>query len=156
MALPNARQNLVGCQLVNGADLGLVVASSGNVSTQTSNTVTDDAPRSVIVLASIVSGTLAINAKIASGTVGAPDSSPTATYTLSASSTSGYVKFDTTASQLNWALKLTSTGALVTQFAVFDLGQLAAKNDSLLVGAGQLGFESTINGTGSGVIPITV
>jgi len=156
MALPNARQNLVGCQLVNGTDLGLTVASSANVATQTSNTITDDAPRTVVVLATIASGTLALNAKIASGTVGAPDSSPTATYTLSASSLSGYVVFNTTAASLNWALKLTSTNALVTQFAVFDVALIPNKNDSISAGASQLAFESAVNGTGSGSFSINV
>ena len=155
MALPNARQNIVGCQVQNN-ELGLVVAASANVATQTSSTLADDCPRSIIVLASIVSGTLVLDGKIGTGTIADPSSSPTATYTLSASSLSGYIKFNTTASNLNWALKLTSTAANVTSFCVLDLGKLSAGEDSISVGAGQLGFESSVSGDGSGAFPITV
>lgn len=155
MALPNARQNIVGCQVSN-SDLGLTVAASANVTTAVSNTIVDDCPRTVVVLASIVSGTLVIDAKIGSGTIADPSSSPTSTYTLSASSLSGFVKFNTTASNLSWALKLTSTNANVTNFAVLDLGKLGAGEDSISVGAGQLGFESSVAGDGSGAFPISV
>lgn len=155
MALPNARQNIVGCQVSN-SDLGLTVAASANVSTAVSNTIVDDCPRTVVVLASIVSGTLVIDAKIGTGTIADPSSSPTSTYTLSASSLSGFVKFNTTADNLSWALKLTSTSANVTNFCVLDLGKLGAGEDSISVGAGQLAFESSVTGDGSGAFPISV
>lgn len=155
MALPNARQNIVGCQVSN-SDLGLTVAASANVSTAVSSTIVDDCPRTIVVLASIVSGTLVLDGKIGTGTVADPSSSPTSTYTLSASSLSGFIKFNTTASNLSWALKLTSTNANVTNFAVLDLGKLSAGEDSISVGAGQLGFESSVTGDGSGAFPISV
>lgn len=155
MALPTARQNLVGCQ-VTSADLALAVASSANVATQTSATILDEAPRSTMVLVTIASGTLVLDAKIGTGTIANPGSSPTDTYTLSANSLRGYVKFDTTSSNLNWAVKLTSTGALVTSFAVIDLGKLSTGEDSISVGAGQLGFDSAVNGDGSGAFSIAV
>lgn len=155
MALPNARQNIVGCQVSN-SDLGLTVAASANVSTAVSSTIVDDCPRTIVVLASIVSGTLVLDGKIGTGTIADPSSSPTSTYTLSASSLSGFIKFNTTASNLSWALKLTSTNANVTNFAVLDLGKLSAGEDSISVGAGQLGFESSVTGDGSGAFPISV
>lgn len=155
MALPNARQNVVGCQVSN-SDLGLTVAASANVVTAVSNTIVDDCPRTIVVLASIVSGTLVLDGKIGTGTIADPSSSPTATYTLSASSLSGFIKFNTTSSNLSWALKLTSTAANVTNFCVLDLGKLSAGEDSISVGAGQLGFESSVSGDGSGAFPISV
>ena len=155
MALPNARQNILGCQVSN-SDLGLTVVASANVVTAVSNTIVDDCPRSVIVLASIASGTLVLDGKIGSSTIADPSSSPTSTYTLSASSLSGFIKFNTTASNLDWAVKLTSTGALVTNFAVLDLGKLQAGEDAPSVSAGQIAFESANTGDGSGTFSIAV
>lgn len=155
MALPTARQNIVGCQVSN-SDLGLTVAASANVTTAVSSTIVDDCPRTIVVLASIVSGTLVLDGKIGTGTIADPSSTPTATYTLSASSLSGFIKFNTTADNLSWALKLTSTNANVTNFCVLDLGKLSAGEDSISVGAGQLGFESSVSGDGSGAFPISV
>ena len=155
MALPNARQNVVGCQ-VTSSDLGLTVASTANFVTANSNTIVDDCPRSIFVLATIASGTLVLNGKVASSTISDASSSPTATYTLSASSPSGFIKFDTTAANLSWAIKPVSTGALITQFVVLDLGRLTAGEDSISVGAGQLSFESAVAGDGSGVWSINV
>lgn len=155
MALPKAEQNIVGCQVSN-QDLSLTVAASANVTTQTSATIADNAPRSIVVLATIVSGTLVIDGKIGNGTIADPSSSPTDTYTLSASSLRGMVKFDTTASNLNWALKLTSTNANVTSFAVLDLGKLSAGEDWVNIASGQNAFASSLTGDGSGAFPITV
>lgn len=155
MALPTARQNLVGCQVTN-QDLGLTVAASANVATQTSNTIQDEAPRSTIVVVTIASGTLVLDAKIGSGTIADPSSSPTDTYTLSASSLRGFVKFNTTAANPYWALKLTSTNANVTSFAVLDLAKLGSGEDAPAIGCGQLAYGSSVNGDGSGAFPITV
>lgn len=155
MALPTAQQNIVGCQVSN-QDLGLTVAASANVSTQTSNTITDNAPRTIIVLAAIVSGTLVIDGKIGTGTISNPGSSPTDTYTLSASSLRGMIKFDTTSANPNYAIKLTSTAANVTSFAVLDLGKLEAGEDWESIRSGQNAFASTVGYDGSGAFPITV
>ena len=107
MALPNAEQNIVGCQVSN-QDLGLTVAASANVSTQTSNTIADECPRSIIVLVSIVSGTLKVDGDIAAS--GNPAfSSPVASVTLTGSASAGFIKFNTTSSSLRYAVKLTST-----------------------------------------------
>jgi hypothetical protein len=155
MALPKADQNIVGCQVSN-QDLALTIASSANVTSQNSNTMADNAPRTIIVLASIVSGTLVLNGKIGTGTISNPGSSPTATYTLSASSLSGFIKFDTTASNLNYAIGLTSTSANVTNFAVLDLGKLSVGEDWVSIAAGQNAYASAITGDGSGAFPISV
>lgn len=155
MALPIARQNLVGCQVTN-QDLNLVVAASANVTTQVSATIQDEAPRSTVVLIQVVSGTLVVDGKIGSGTISDPSSSPTDTVTLNATSTRGFIKLDTTSDNPYWALKLTSTGANVTKFVVLDLAKLASGEDAPAIGCGQLGYDSAVNGDGSGVFPIGV
>lgn len=155
MALPNARQNIGGCQVSN-SDLGLTVVSTANVATQNSNTIVDDCPRTVIVLASIVSGTLVLNGKIGTGTIADASSSPTSTFTLNSSALSGYIKFDTTPANLSWAIKPVSTGALVTSFAVIDLGKRSEGEDANSLGACQAAFESSLTGDGSGAFSITV
>lgn len=154
MALPNADQNIVGCQVSN-QDLGLTVAASANVSTQTSNVIVDECPRSVIVLASIVSGTLTLSADIAES--GTPAfSSPVASVTLTGSASAGFIKFNTTSSALRYAVRLTSTSANVDRFCVLDLGKLSAGEDAPSVVSGQRAFESSVIGDGSGAFPITV
>jgi len=155
MALPNARQNINGCQVTN-QDLGLVVAASANVAaSQTSTTIVDDCPRTILVLASIVSGTFTMSLDRAAS--GAPtQASPVASVTLTGSASAGFIKMDTTLSALNWNLKLVGSSANVDRFVVLDLGKLSTGEDGLSVGAGQSAYESAINGDGSGAFPITV
>lgn len=155
MALPSQRQNMGGCQVTN-QDLGLVVAASANVSTQTSNTVQDEAPRSTIVMVQIASGVLVLDGKIGSGTIADPSSSPTDTVTLNATALRGFIKLDTTSSNLYWAVKLTSTAANVTKFCVLDLLKKESLEDALSLGFSQSAIDSAINGDGSGVFPIGV
>jgi len=154
MALPNAEQNIVGCQVSN-QDLGLTVAASANVSTQTSNTIADECPRRIIVLVSIAYATLKVDGDIAAS--GNPAfSSPVASVTLTGSASAGFIKFNTTSSSLRYAVKLTSTSANVDRFCVLDLGKLSAGEDAPSVVSGQRAFESSVIGDGSGAFPITV
>lgn len=154
MALPNARQNLVGCQVSN-SDLGLTVVASANLTTQTSNTITDDVPRTIIVLADLVSGSVKIELDRAAS--GAPAfSSPQATYTLVNNASSGIIKMDTTSSALNWAVKVTSSSGLLSSFAVLDLAKLGTGEEWVNVTSGQNSVASSVTGDGSGVFSIAV
>lgn len=144
-----------GCQVLN-SDLGLTVAASANIAaSQTSTTIVDDCPRSILVLASIVSGTLTMSLDRAAS--GAPaQTSPVSSVTLIGAASAGFIKMDTTTGNLNWNLKLVGTTCNVDRFVVLDLAKLAAGEDSISIGAGQLAYESLVTGDGSGAFPISV
>lgn len=154
MALPTAEQNIVGCQLTN-TELGLVVVASANVATQTGSTITDNAPRTILVVAKLASGTVKIDLDRAAS--GNPTfASPVDSFTMTGNASSCVVKMDTTASALNWAAKITSTSGLLSSFAVLDLGQLSAGEDWVNITSGQNAFASSVTGDGSGAFSIVV
>lgn len=175
MALPTALNNIVGSHVYPIADLGMV-ASVPNATPVVSTAFSTGLPGSVVVLATLSSGTATINARVDDTAAHAVANigTPTASVTMSATGVGYYLKVDTSdnattqmqdysiyqsqyvapTSSLFVALQQVgaASGAIFSNLAVFTLFELVGGEDWYSIQHGGLNAVGGVVGI-SGVTP---
>lgn len=152
MSYPLGGQDLIG-NLVTNTDMGIPATVTTGATVAGTN-VPHAAPQTNFLVVKLTSSStsLVINVSVNSGT---PNfGSPTVTKTISSGDTAEYaIPFNTTTSNLNWAVQVVDGGGgtVIAQLAVLDLGFKAANEDWVNLHSGANSYASTIVGSGSGV-----
>lgn len=157
MSLPTGRQDMTG-NLTTNLDLGLTGTLTAS-QTQTGNNINTVAPQTVTLLIAATPGADGMTVKVSVNSGSPSFGSPTVTKSLASGLTSlQTLQFNTTSSNLNYAVQLVDggSGSTVQDLACLTLAQMSQYEGWHDATSALNAVESSVTGNGSGTFSIAI